>query len=270
MFKDLLARWVTELYEKFSSVGQNGYLDIGLGDFSPTLYGYVTSVMTDAAMPVAYTILALFFVLELYKASIRIDGAGGGSSFGAETVFKAMFRMAVCKTAVDSSPLILEGIYYAGKKVTEGIAAAASSPAVALDAAAGLAEIDGLNLGEQIGMLLELVIIKLGVWVILGLVQVVCIGRFIELYVYVAVSPIPLATLPSDDLNQTAKNFLKSFAAVCLQGALIYLVLSFFPVLVTAGVLGDTGIFGLLLYSLVLALGVFSAGRWAKSICSAM
>ena len=92
----------------------------------------------------------------------------------------------------------------------------------------------------------------------------------IEIYVYIAISPIPIATFPSDDLNQIAKGFLKSFAAVCLQGAFIYLILSFFPILVSSNILGDTSAWGLLLYSLILALGVFSSSRWAKSVCNAM
>lgn len=98
----------------------------------------------------------------------------------------------------------------------------------------------------------------------------ICIARFIEIYVYIAISPIPIATFPSDDLNQIAKGFLKSFAAVCLQGAFIYLILSFFPILVSSNILGDTSAWGLLLYSLILALGVFSSSRWAKSVCNAM
>lgn len=272
MFKDLLIKWIIEIAEKFIAVGQNGYLAISIGAFNSTMYSYVKTIMTSVVMPIAYVILALFFVMELYKASIKVDGAGGGSSFGAEMVFKVMFRMVLCKVAVDSSLLFMEAIYSVGQAVVTGIAEVVSNGSITggMDIAAITAEINEMGLGDQIGMLLELVIIKFGVWIILGLVQIICIARFIEIYVHVAVSPIPIATFPSDDLNQIAKNFLKSFAAVCLQGAFIYLVLSFFPILVNANILGDTSAFGLLLYSLILALGVFSSGRWAKSICNAM
>lgn len=272
VFKDLLIKWVQELSDKFIAVGQNGYLAIGIGSFNSTMYGYSKTIMTSVVMPVAYVILALFFVMELYKASIKVDGAGGGSSFGAEMVFKVMFRMVLCKVAVDSSLLFMEAIYGVGQTIVTGIAGVVSNGAISggMDIAAITAEINSMGLGDQIGMLLELVIVKFGVWVILGLVQIICIARFVEIYVYVAISPIPIATFPSDDLNQIAKNFLKGFAAVCLQGAFIYLILSFFPILVNANILGDTSAFGLLLYSLILGLGVFSSGRWAKSICNAM
>lgn len=272
MFKDLLIEWVTDLYNQFIAVGQNGYLAISIGSFNSVLYGYVRTIMTNVVMPIAYVVLALFFVLELYKASIKVDGAGGGVSFGAEMVFKVMFKMILCKVAVDSSLLVMEAVYGVGQAVTTGIAGVVSSGTITggMDLTAITAEINSMDLGAQIGMLLEMFIVKFGVWIILGLVQIICIARFIEIYVYVAISPIPLATFPSDDLNQIGKNFLKGFAAVCIQGAFIYLILSFFPILVNANILGDTSALGLLLYSLILALGVFSSGRWAKSICNAM
>lgn len=200
------------------------------------------------------------------------DGAGGGSSFGAEIVFRVMFKMVLCKVAVDSSLLFMQAIYSVAQEVVTGIAGVVANGSVsgAVDLAAMTAQINAMSLGDQIGMLLELVIVKFGVWVLLGLVQIICIARFIEIYVYIAISPIPIATFPSDDLNQIAKGFLKSFAAVCLQGAFIYLILSFFPILVSSNILGDTSAWGLLLYSLILALGVFSSSRWAKSVCNAM
>ena len=34
-------------------------------------------------------------------------------------------------------------------------------------------------------------------------------------------------------------------------------------------ILGDSSVFGMLLYSLVLGVSVLSCGRWAKSICNA-
>ena len=111
MFKDLLIKWVTDLIDKFEAVGQNGYLSIGLSAFNNTLYEWVQTIMTSVVMPIAYVILSLFLVLELYKASIKVDGAGGGSSFGAEIVFRVMFKMVLCKVAVDSSLLFMQAIY---------------------------------------------------------------------------------------------------------------------------------------------------------------
>lgn len=48
-------------------------------------------------------------------------------------------------------------------------------------------------------------------------------GRFFKLYLYVALAPIPLSTMAGEPTSQVAKSFLKSFCAVCLEGAVIVL-----------------------------------------------
>lgn len=266
MFKNLLIDWVTELNEKIATAGDSGYLTISLSAFNPTLYAYIKTIMSTVVMPVAYVILALFCLLELYRCSVQADGAASGTTFSLEIVGKAMLHMILAKIAVDSTQIIMEAVYQVSQHITLGISSIVSS---GLDLPAVIDEINGMGTGEQIGMLIELVIVKFGVLIILGIVNVICIGRFIEIYVMIAIAPIPIATLPSQELSSIGKNFFKSFAAVCVQGILIYLVVSFFPVLISNDILGDSSVFGMLLYSLVLGVSVLSCGRWAKSICNA-
>lgn len=48
-------------------------------------------------------------------------------------------------------------------------------------------------------------------------------GRFFKLYLYTAIAPIPLSTFAGEPTQQVGKSFLKSFCAVCLEGAIIVL-----------------------------------------------
>lgn len=48
-------------------------------------------------------------------------------------------------------------------------------------------------------------------------------GRFFKLYIYTAISPIPLSTFAGQPTESIGKSFLKSYAAVCLEGAVIML-----------------------------------------------
>lgn len=48
-------------------------------------------------------------------------------------------------------------------------------------------------------------------------------GRFFKMYLYTAVAPIPLSTFAGEPTQQVGKSFLKGFAAVCLEGAIIVL-----------------------------------------------
>ena len=48
-------------------------------------------------------------------------------------------------------------------------------------------------------------------------------GRFFKLYLYTAVSPIPLSTFAGEPTQNVGKTFIKSYSAVCLEGAIIVL-----------------------------------------------
>lgn len=48
-------------------------------------------------------------------------------------------------------------------------------------------------------------------------------GRFFKLYIYTAIAPVPLSTFAGEPSQQVGKSFIKSYAAVCLEGAVIVL-----------------------------------------------
>lgn len=48
-------------------------------------------------------------------------------------------------------------------------------------------------------------------------------GRFFKLYLYTAIAPIPLSTFAGEPTQSIGKSFIKSYCAVCLEGAIIVL-----------------------------------------------
>ena len=48
-------------------------------------------------------------------------------------------------------------------------------------------------------------------------------GRFFKLYLYTAIAPVPLASFAGEPTQNVGKSFIKSYAAVCLEGAIIVL-----------------------------------------------
>lgn len=248
--------------------------------FMPQLYTYTKTIMESVVLPVAYVILSLFFVLELYKASIRIEGSGGGTQLGAEMIFRVMFKMILCKVAVDSVPLILNAIYEISTHITTGVAGIMGGGSMSgggIDTVALEPMIDALGFWTGLVVLVICFIIFLVVLIAVALANIIIVCRFFELYVYFAISPIPIATMPSDEMSQIGKSFLKSFAAVCIQGTLIFIVLSFYPILFNSAFLDSSNtssIWGILIgvigYAIVLILAIFSTNKWSKSLCNAM
>lgn len=48
-------------------------------------------------------------------------------------------------------------------------------------------------------------------------------GRFFKLYLYTAIAPVPLSAFAGEPSQNVGKSFIKSYAAVCLEGAIIVL-----------------------------------------------
>ena len=48
-------------------------------------------------------------------------------------------------------------------------------------------------------------------------------GRFFKLYLYTAIAPVPLSTFAGEPTQSVGIAFIKSYAAVCLEGAIIVL-----------------------------------------------
>ena len=59
---------------------------------------------------------------------------------------------------------------------------------------------------------------------VLSFVMVMTVyGRFFKLYLYTAIAPVPLAAFAGEPTQSVGVSFLKSYAAVCLEGAIIVL-----------------------------------------------
>ena len=55
-------------------------------------------------------------------------------------------------------------------------------------------------------------------------------GRMFKLYMYTAIAPIPLSTFAGEPSQSVGKNFIRSYAGVCLEGAIIALACIIFSV----------------------------------------
>ena len=59
---------------------------------------------------------------------------------------------------------------------------------------------------------------------VLSVVMIMTVyGRFFKLYLYTAIAPVPLSTFAGEPSQNVGKSFIKSYAAVCLEGAIIVL-----------------------------------------------
>ena len=66
-------------------------------------------------------------------------------------------------------------------------------------------------------------------------------GRFFKLYMYTAIAPVPLSSFAGETTQNIGKSFLKSYIAVCLEGAIIVLACIIFSAFATSPPVVATG-----------------------------
>ena len=59
-------------------------------------------------------------------------------------------------------------------------------------------------------------------------------GRFLKLYMYTAIAPVPLSSFAGEPSSSMGKSFIKSYAAVCLEGAIVVLACIIFSLFASA------------------------------------
>ena len=65
-------------------------------------------------------------------------------------------------------------------------------------------------------------------------------GRFFKLYLYTALAPVPLSAFAGEPTQSVGKSFLKSYAAVCLEGVIIVLSCIIFSLFASSPPVVDT------------------------------
>ena len=65
-------------------------------------------------------------------------------------------------------------------------------------------------------------------------------GRFFKLYLYTAIAPVPLSAFAGEPSQSVGKSFIKSYCAVCLEGAVIVLACIIFSVFASSPPAVDT------------------------------
>ena len=102
-------------------------------------------------------------------------------------------------------------------------------------------------------------------------------GTMFKLYMYTAIAPIPLATFAGEPTQSVGKNFIRSYAGVCLEGAIIALACIIFSVFAASPpAVGDTSLsavtivwnyIGELVFNLLVLVGAVKASdRIVKEI----
>lgn len=192
--------------------------------------GGIWSVIVDvngALKAIGYALLVLFFVMGIVKTTGSFTELKKP-----EMAVKCFIRFALAKAAVSYGLDLMMAIF---RIAQGGISTAMSvSGLSAVDATALPAEIitkiNEVGFWESIPLWLVTLLGSMLIWV-LSLIMILSVyGRFFKLYLATAIAPIPLASFAGEPTGSMGKAFLKSYAAIALEGLIIVLACIIFSV----------------------------------------
>ena len=180
-----------------------------------------------ALLAIGLALLVLFFVVGVVKTC---------GSFAEvkkpEHALKLFIRFAIAKGVVTYGLELMIALFDIGQGVIRTIMNASGFggtedillPDELIEA------IEGCGFFESIPLWAVTLIGSLIITVLSFIIIMSVYGRFFKLYMYTAIAPVPLSTFAGEPTQQIGKSFLKSYAAVCLEGAIILLACIIFSV----------------------------------------
>ena len=254
-------QWVRDWLDVINFTFYNAVKALTINPFDSSIR--VVDTAMSAIEGVALVLVTMFFFIELCNEAMLLKI----QSY--EQVFKLVFKFVMAKVIVENARGIM-GIIYNGfnsiaMQLTQdnyGFLSKFTTDAIIKEPA----DPGFLNLNylfKYIETMPTYFILLGACWVI----NLILIGRLFEIIVYTVISPIPLATFAAEGWHDSAKAFIKSYAAVCIQGLVV--VVMFYAFSQVADLLGGTDSMGITITALALALGVAKSGQWARQAVGA-
>jgi hypothetical protein len=211
---NVLTKWNEKLAEVWQLLTQSPQEFKG-----GAIWETIVSIHT-ALQAIGLAMLVLFFVVGIVKTC---------STFAEvkrpEHVLKLFVRFAIAKGLVTYGMELMLALFQIFQGVAQAVmdASGLSSVAEMTLPQEMVKAVEDCGFFESIPLWAVTLIGSLVITVLSFVVILTVYGRFFKLYIYTALSPLPFATFAGEPSQAIGVNFLKSYAGVCLEGAVIIL-----------------------------------------------
>ncbi len=266
---DYLISLLQELVNEIESMaaGLSEQIALSPADMFGTVWQTTMKICSTALMPLAICIVGFLLCSELYNLYCKNNGKLDIELI-CVTAIKFILPFLLMTHVYDFVNVIFQLFSNVTTWIGKGIV---NSYSANVDITALTDSISKMGTFERIGMWLELVIIKWGFRLMWIMAQIIVFGRLFHMALLWLFAPIPCATALHSEHSQIFKNYIKTFAALVLQGALIVVCCGLYAGLVSTGFIGNSagmqyGGWILLLYSVILIFTLFRTEKIAKRL----
>lgn len=235
--------------------------------YNSGIWSAINFLSETVVLPIAYVIFAGFMLMELYSLVVKYNSSG---DMMYNDIFSFFMKFAFGQILMDNSfKLVSALIGVAHEIILKANAVMPTSSLDDMDLTQLQAKIETLKSMELIWLKIETMPLGAVLWGMSAVISILVIGRIIEMYVYAAIAPLPIATLMNAEWNSVSKSFLKSFAAVSLQGVFVVIIIYIYSSAINNIVVAtdvQEALNSAIKTSGILVFCLFKSGGWAKSI----
>ena len=200
------------------------------------IWGVIQNIY-GAVQAIGLALLVLFFVIGVMKTCGSLTEVKKP-----EHALKLFIRFVIAKVVVTYGMDLLLSIF----KIVQGVISTIMTTSGFSSASATtlpqeiVTAVESCGFFESIPLWAVTLIGGLVVTVLSFIMIMTVYGRFFKLYLYTAIAPIPLSSFAGEPTQQVGKSFLRSYCAVCLEGAIIVLSCIIFSLFASSPPVVDT------------------------------
>ena len=206
-------------------------------DFKGGAIWNVITTIHGGLQAIGYALLVLFFVVGVMKTC---------GSFAEmkrpELALKLFIRFGLAQGVITYGMELMLALLEIIQGVISNIMGHAGfgAPQTAVLPSEIVTAIEDCGFFESIPLWAVTLIGGLFIWVLSFVMILSVYGRFFRLYMYTAIAPVPLAAFAGEPSQSIGISYLKGYAAVCLEGAIIVLACIIFSVFASSPPVVDT------------------------------
>lgn len=191
-----------------------------------------------ALQAIGYALLVLFFLVGMIKTCGSFS-----ETKRPETAFRLFIRFAIAKGVVTYGLELMLALF----DIIQGITTTVMDTAGIGTAEETVLPTEIVTAVEECGFLESVplwavtIIGSLFITVLSFIMILTVYGRFFKLFLYTAIAPVPLAAFAGEPTQSIGISFLKSYAAVCLEGVIIVLSCIIFSLFASSPPVVNTG-----------------------------
>lgn len=234
--------------------------------WNPTLWNYVAALHEQIFLPIASMILVLCIGMEIYH---MVTERNNMHEIDVQDIMMLLLKIMVAFLVVKNIFPILLGIFdisaYAINQAAMMVAGTGQAP---VDVNAYLEGIEDMSFGECMMLLFLSMLIRITIMIFNLAINVLVIGRMLQIYLYCSAAAIPAAAVTSKELDMS-KNYFKNVCALGLQGFLMMFCLGAYSALLKNMTLSsdlNIAMLQVLLYGILLIFMLLKTSSIAKSI----